>query len=83
MKIIKSQKAPLFNCPYLHVLKSMKLNQGKISKNNLTLTMSVMCLGNFVVLLWQWGYCCVDVMVKSSAYDIILVLAGVGGVSCM
>ena len=42
-----------------------------------------MCLNRFVVVLWRWGCHCVDVIVKSSAYDIMFMLAGVGGVSCM
>ena len=39
-------------------------------------TISVVCLSSFVVALWMSS--CVDVIVKSSVYDIMFMLAGVG-----
>ena len=36
-------------------------------------TRSVVCLSSFVVVLWWWGCLCVNVIVKSFAYDIVYV----------
>ena len=42
--------------------------------------MYVVCLGSFVVVFWLLVSLCVDVIVKLSAYDIMLMLMGVEGI---
>ena len=46
-------------------------------------TRSVVCLSSFVVCCGGGISLCVDVIVKSSTYEIMFILAGVGRVSCM